>query len=264
MARFLSISSGSNGNCYYIGNERTALVVDAGVGFRTIKQRLTGAGVDISSVEMIFVTHDHVDHIRGLLSLAQRLSVPVYATARLHDALMRHPAVGPDLGGSRRVVRPGVPEQMRGVGCVAFEVPHDATQTLGYFIDFFGTRFVFMTDLGRVPDYALEYCRQADYVVIESNYDVDMLMRGPYPPDLKYRIISDCGHLSNDDCASALRRIWHPGLKGVFLCHLSKDNNTPATAYASAQQALAGLGLSIPEDIQLVCLPRSDVFSVDF
>ena len=102
MARFLSISSGSNGNCYYIGDERTALIVDAGVGFRTVKSRLAGAGVDIASVEMIFVTHDHVDHIRGLASVAQRLSVPVYATARLHDALSRHKAVGPEIGGSRR------------------------------------------------------------------------------------------------------------------------------------------------------------------
>ena len=180
MARFLSISSGSNGNCYYIGNENTALVVDAGIGFRTIKQRLAKAGVDVSSVEMIFVTHDHVDHVRGLLSLAQRLSVPVYATARLHDALSRHNAVGPDLAGSRRVLRLGVTERIRGVDCVAFEVPHDATQTLGYFLDFFGVRFVFMTDLGRVPEYAYAYCQQADYVIIESNYDIDMLIRGRY------------------------------------------------------------------------------------
>ena len=241
MARFLSISSGSNGNCYYIGNESTALVVDAGIGFRTIKQRLAKAGVDVSSVEMIFVTHDHVDHIRGLLSLAQRLSVPVYATARLHDALTRHSAVGPDLAGSRRVLRPGFPEQMRGVGCVTFEVPHDATQTLGYFLDFFGTRFVFMTDLGRVPEYAYEYCRQADYVIIESNYDIDMLI-----------------------CASALKRIWHPGLKGVFLCHLSQDNNTPGLAYRTSYYALTSIGLTIPDDLQLVCLPRSDIFSLDF
>ena len=138
MARFLSISSGSNGNCYYIGDERTALIVDAGVGFRTVKSRLAGAGVDIASVEMIFVTHDHVDHIRGLASVAQRLSVPVYATARLHDALSRHKAVGPEMGGSRRVLRPGFETEMRGVRCLAFEVPHDATQTLGYRLDFFG------------------------------------------------------------------------------------------------------------------------------
>lgn len=264
MARFLSISSGSNGNCYYIGNENTALVVDAGIGFRTIKQRLAKAGVDVSSVEMIFVTHDHVDHVRGLLSLAQRLSVPVYATARLHDALSRHNAVGPDLAGSRRVLRLGVTERIRGVDCVAFEVPHDATQTLGYFLDFFGVRFVFMTDLGRVPEYAYPYCLQADYVIIESNYDIDMLIRGRYTPDLKARVMSDRGHLSNDDCAGALRRIWHPGLKGIFLCHLSQDNNTPGLAYRTSYYALKSIGISVPEDLQLVCLPRSDIFSLDF
>ena len=239
MARFLSISSGSNGNCYYIGDERTALIVDAGVGFRTVKSRLAGAGVDIASVEMIFVTHDHVDHIRGLASVAQRLSVPVYATARLHDALSRHKAVGPEIGGSRRVLRPGFETEMRGVRCLAFEVPHDATQTLGYRLDFFGTSFVFMTDLGKVPEYAYDMCAGADYLVIESNYDLDMLM-------------------------GAVRRLWHPGLRGIFLCHLSKDNNTPDLAYASTLHTLESMGLSVPEDLQLVCLPRSEVFSLEF
>lgn len=264
MARFLSISSGSNGNCYYIGNDRTALIIDAGIGFRTIKQRLAVSGVDIMSVEMIFVTHDHVDHIRGLASLAKRLSVPVYATARLHDALSKHKDAGQDIAGSRRVLRTGCMAEMRGVRCVAFEVPHDAAQTLGYWLDFFGTRFVFMTDLGRVPDYAFEYCRQADYVIIESNFDVDMLVRGSYPQDLKVRILGECGHLSNEDCASAIRRFWHPGLKGIFLCHLSKDNNTPSLAFASTFRALGAMGLSVPGDLQLVCLPRSEVFSLEF
>ena len=264
MARFLSISSGSNGNCYYIGDEHTALIVDAGVGYRTIKSRLAGAGVDISSVEMIFVTHDHVDHIRGLASVAQRLSVPVYATARLHDALSRHKAVGPDIGGSRRVLRPGFETEMRGVRCLTFEVPHDATQTLGYRLDFFGTRFVFMTDLGKVPDYAYEICAGADYLIIESNYDLDMLMGGPYPPDLKSRIVSDCGHLSNESCAAAVRRLWHPCLRGIFLCHISKDNNTPELAYDATLRSLESMGLSVPADLRLVSLPRSEVFSMEF
>lgn len=264
MARFLSISSGSNGNCYYIGNDRTALMVDAGIGFRTAKSRLAGSGVDISSVEMIFVTHDHVDHIRGLASVAGRLSVPVYATARLHDALSRHKAVGSGIGGSRRVLRTGFETETRGVKCTAFEVPHDATQTLGYVLDFFGTRFVFMTDLGQVPAYAYELCAGADYLVIESNYDLDMLMEGSYPPDLKARIISECGHLSNSSCAAAVRRLWHPGLKGVLLCHLSKDNNTPSLAYDCTLRTLQSMGLSVPEDLRLECLPRSEVFALDF
>ena len=247
-----------------MGDERTALIVDAGVGFRTVKSRLAGAGVDISSVEMIFVTHDHVDHIRGLASVAQRLSVPVYATARLHDALSRHKAVGPEIGGSRRVLRPGVETEMRGVKCLTFEVPHDATQTLGYRLDFFGTKFVFMTDLGRVPEYAYDICRDADYLIIESNYDLDMLMGGPYPPDLKSRIVSDCGHLSNESCAAAVRRLWHPGLRGIFLCHISKDNNTPELAYDATLRSLESMGLSVPADLRLVSLPRSEVFSMEF
>ena len=264
MGKFLSISSGSNGNCYYIGNGHTALIVDAGIGFRTIKSRLASAGVDVASVGMIFVTHDHVDHIRGLASVAQRLSVPVYATAKLHDALSRHKAVGPELSGSRRVLRAGYETEMRGVRCVSFEVPHDAAQTLGYRIEFFGTTFVFMTDLGFVPDYAYGYCASADYVIIESNYDVDMLLGGNYPPDLKARIMSDRGHLSNEACAAALRRIWHPGLRGIFLCHLSKDNNTQELAYNTARSSLTSLGLSVPGDIRLECMPRSEVFSIDF
>lgn len=264
MARFLSISSGSNGNCYWIGNEKTSLMIDAGIGYRTIRQRMEKAGEDLSSVRMLFVTHDHVDHIRGLSSLAWRLSVPVYAPARLHDALSRHKAVGPELAGSRRVLRPGYEEEMRGVKCIAFEVPHDATQTLGYSLDFFGTRFVFMTDLGKVPEYAFGYCASADYVIIESNYDMDMLMGGPYPPDLKARILGDFGHLSNDACAAAIKRIWHPGLRGIFLCHISKDNNTPQLAYDTARRALVSLGLTVPGDLELVCLPRSDIFSLTF
>ena len=121
-----------------------------------------------------------------------------------------------------------------------------------------------MTDLGFVPDYAYEYCASADYVIIESNYDVDMLLGGNYPPDLKARIMSDRGHLSNEACAAALRRIWHPGLRGIFLCHLSKDNNTQELAYNTARSSLTSLGLSVPGDIRLECMPRSEVFSIDF
>ena len=126
------------------------------------------------------------------------------------------------------------------------------------------TSFVFMTDLGKVPEYAYDMCAGADYLVIESNYDLDMLMGGSYPPDLKARIVSDCGHLSNQACAAAVRRLWHPGLRGIFLCHLSKDNNTPDLAYASTHRTLESMGLSVPEDLQLVCLPRSEVFSLEF
>ncbi len=265
MVRFVSISSGSNGNCYYIGNGTTALLIDAGIGFRTIKQRLGSVGIDISSVKMMLVTHDHSDHVRGLSTTAARLSVPVYATAKLHNALCQCHYIEGDAKGCCRVIREN--EQVElccgNVKVTAFEVPHDATQTLGYAINFFGTRFVFMTDLGRVPQIALSFCRRANYLVVEANYDVDMLIHGSYPPDLKARVIDESGHLSNDDCAMMLASVRHPDLRGVFLCHLSKDNNTPALAHRTVSRELSLCGDPEKDGLVLHCLPRAEALSLE-
>jgi len=258
MVRFISLSSGSNGNCYYIGNERTALLVDLGIGGRTVSKRLSDAGIPLSSVEMILVTHDHIDHIKYLGSVARKLSLPVFATATLHEAFEHNFCTRGMISGCRRVIRKETFFEHRGVKFVAFGVPHDATETLGYFIDFFGEKFVFMTDLGSVPDTAKEYCRTADHIIIESNYDMDMLLRGPYPPDLKKRIIQGHGHMSNDQCASAIKEIYHPGLKDLFLCHLSENNNTPELAYTNACTALEAIGVKVGTDVKLYCLPRRE------
>ena len=136
-----------------------------------------------------------------------------------------------------------------------FVVPHDATQTVGYAIEVGGRKFVIMTDVGRMTDEAVEYARQADTVVIESNYDMDMLLQGPYTYELKMRIVQGCGHLSNDECASAIKRFWHPGLKNIFLCHLSENNNTHELAYQASLEALNSLGVE-KGTVALRCLPR--------
>jgi phosphoribosyl 1,2-cyclic phosphodiesterase len=136
-----------------------------------------------------------------------------------------------------------------------FIVPHDATQTVGYDIVVDNRMFVIMTDIGRMTDEAVEFARQADTVVVESNYDMDMLMSGPYTYELKMRIVQGCGHLSNDECASAIKRFWHPGLRNIFLCHLSENNNTHDLAYRSAAEALREMGVE-KGTISLRCLPR--------
>ena len=136
-----------------------------------------------------------------------------------------------------------------------FIVPHDATQTVGYAIEVDGHRFVIMTDVGRMTDEAVEFARQADTVVVESNYDMDMLMGGPYTHELKMRIVQGCGHLSNDECAAAVKRFWHKGLKNIFLCHLSQNNNTRQLAADSTTAALQELGVN-KGDVSVRCLPR--------
>jgi phosphoribosyl 1,2-cyclic phosphodiesterase len=112
-----------------------------------------------------------------------------------------------------------------------------------------------MTDIGRMTDEAVEFARQAHTVVVESNYDIDMLMQGPYTYELKMRIVQGCGHLSNDECASAIKRFWHPGLRNIFLCHLSENNNTHELAYRCSSKALCEIGVA-PGTVSLRCLPR--------
>lgn len=255
MIKFMSLSSGSCGNCYYLGTEKEGIVIDAGVSLRRLKKVFQEYDLSLDSVMGVLVTHDHLDHIRHLGSFCKRLSKPVYTAEAIHNALARHTFTAPTIGPCRRILAEGEWNRIGDVNVRYFVVPHDATQTVGYAIEIEGHRFVIMTDIGRMTDEAVEYARTADTVVVESNYDIDMLMSGPYTYELKMRIVQGCGHLSNDECASAIRRFWHPGLRNLFLCHLSENNNTHDLAYKSASGALEELGVK-KGTVALRCLPR--------
>ena len=269
MLRFMSFSSGSNGNCYFLHDGTNGIIIDAGVSLRRLKKYLIQRGFTLDSFQAILVTHDHLDHIRHLGSWCKHLNKPVYATAVLHEALMWHTFTRDWIAPCRRVLDEGSTELNLGPDVARedcpsvthFVVPHDATQTVGYLIEWHGTRFFLMTDAGRVTQEAIEYASSADAVVFESNYDMGMLIGGPYPHDLKMRICKGNGHLSNDECAEAVRRFWHPGLKNLFLCHLSENNNTPALAFEATAEALrsidAGGGLTAKDVTNLQTLPRT-------
>lgn len=253
MLLFRSFSSGSCGNCYYIGDGKDGVLIDAGVSLRRLKKYLSEDGLDYSSFRAILVTHDHLDHIRHLGSFCKRLAKPVYASPTLHQALAVHTFTR-DYISSCRVEIPDGEECLIGQYRVRhFVVPHDATQTLGYCIDTPQGRVVIVTDVGKMTDEAIAYAKEADYVIMESNYDVGMLMGGPYTYELKMRICQGSGHLSNDEAASALRRYLHPGLKQVFLCHLSENNNTPQLAFDCCRDVLSSYSEA---SVGLRTLPR--------
>lgn len=269
MLKFLSLSSGSCGNCYFLSDGSSGLLIDAGVSVRRLKKTLMEHGLGAESFQAVLVTHDHLDHIRHLGSYCKHLKKPVYATSVLHEALSHHTFTKDYIAGCRRILPEDGPLRID-LGTVAddnplvshFVVPHDATQTVGYFIEWSGVRFFLMTDAGRATDEALEYARRSDAVVFESNYDTGMLIGGPYTHELKMRICQGNGHLSNDECASAIRRFWHPGLKNLFLCHLSENNNTPALAFGAAAEALRSIpaeaGLTAKDITNLQTLPRTN------
>jgi len=254
MVQFLSLSSGSNGNCYYFGNGRTAFLIDLGIGTRTVKKRLAEHGLSIDAVDAVFVTHDHFDHIRSLGTFTERYQKPVYVTRTLEQALRRNFCTAGRLKGCVRFLEEGSEVALaEDLHITPFVVPHDATQTVGYHFTFSGERFTVMTDLGEVTDDAVRYAALADHLIVESNYDVDMLVTGPYPKELKERILTQHGHLSNEQTSALLRRARHDGLRDVYLCHLSANNNTPSLAFEAAKKTLESVG----SRASLHCLPRS-------
>lgn len=260
MVKFLSLSSGSNGNCYYLGNDTTGLLIDLGIGGRTIKKRLTMAGISFDTIAFVLISHDHVDHIKCLGGFTDYYKKPIYVTKKLHSVLRNHFCTRGHLAGFVKETEPGVESNIIGIKVTPFSVPHDAQDTVGFYIDFYGETFTFITDLGTVTDDVIYYCQKAKHLIIEANYDIDMLVSGSYTPELKHRILNGYGHLSNEQTASIIKRAYHPDLQSVYLCHLSENNNTPQLAQRVVESALVELGR---EDIPVIPLPRrkaSEVF----
>ena len=254
--RFVSFSSGSCGNCSLLLGPHSGILIDAGVGIRRVKKELENLHLGYGDLSAILITHDHGDHIRSLGSFCKRVGVPVWTTPTLHEALSRHPFTRDWVTACRQNLQADAWNPVaEGFEVQYFEVPHDATQTVGYAIRCEGRLFVLMTDLGHVTDEAIYWASQADTVVVESNYDVDMLLGGSYPHYLKMRICQGAGHLSNDACGDAIRRFMHPGLRNLFLCHLSGNNNTPRLAYDHACGVLQELGVE-PGTVHLRVLER--------
>lgn len=262
--KFKSFSSGSCGNCYFLGYVDSegklsdAILIDAGVSPRRIRRELQRENLDPESIRAVLVTHDHLDHIRSLGSFCKTLKLPVWVPPALDTALRRHPFTKLQFASFSNVLSGEGWTAIPGTGLEAkwFEVPHDAKFTVGYSLIFHGRRFVFVTDCGKLTDEAVEEASKADTVVFESNYDADMLRNGPYPEELKARMCGGNGHISNDECADAVRRFFHPGLRQLFLCHLSDHNNTPELAFRAVGKALDEVAPPEGPRPQLVPLPR--------
>ena len=261
--RFISLSSGSNGNSYYIGNGSVSLLIDAGVGCRTLKKRLAEHGLDINDIDAVFVTHDHIDHIRHLSTLIERYGKPVFTTRSIHGALENHPCIRGSMSGYKKYVEKEIPYNYKDVLITPFDVEHDATDTVGYYIEFGKEKFTLITDIGRVTDVVERYCRMANHLIIEANFDKAMLERGSYPQYLKNRIKNGMGHLSNDAAAETIGRVYHRDMRNILLCHLSENNNTPELAYRAVSGVLAEIGAPLGNGVLLHVLPRRTPYCVD-
>lgn len=242
--RFLSIGSGSSGNCYYIGTGEYGFLIDAGVSVRTVKHVLKENGLALENIWGIFITHDHTDHVKSVGALGEKYHIPVYVTKEMKSGIDRNYKVTEKLVSCCKFFHKGEIVTVRDFTFQAFPVSHDATDCVGYSIRYDSRYFVVATDLGFISKDVANHIARANYLVIEANYDDDMLHYGPYPYPLKQRVKSHLGHLSNSHTANFLADNWHEGLDYVFLCHLSKENNTPEVAFDTVNKALTAKGVS--------------------
>lgn len=266
---FISFGSGSSGNCAYIGSANGGILVDAGVDAMEVEAELRRFGIGMDSIKGIILTHDHSDHVRFVYPLVRkRPHIGIYCTPRVLNGMLRRHNISRRIKDYHRPIYKEHPFSIGGFSIVAFEVPHDGSDNAGFFITYGRHRIAVATDLGEVTERADFYMRQANYIMLEANYDAAMLAYGTYPEYLKARIRSANGHLCNDDAARYLASIVTPALRRVFLCHLSKDNNTPELALRTVESALASVGITVGDGsgspyanrapLQLQALPRFD------
>lgn len=223
--RFVSFASGSSGNCIYVGTENTHILVDIGISNRQMEQGLHEIGLKGSDLGGIVITHEHSDHIRGLGVLARRYGIPIYATRETLDAIGEFRSLGKYPRGLFCPILPDVGFCVGDMEIRAFSIDHDAANPVGYRIQSGGRSVAVATDMGHFDSYVTECLQGLDALLVESNHDVRMLETGPYPYYLKQRILSDHGHLSNDNAGRLLNFILHDHMKHIFLGHLSKENN---------------------------------------
>ena len=236
---FGSIASGSSGNCIFAGNGNTGILIDVGISKIRVEEGLYMNEISPKEISGILITHEHSDHISGLgVFLRKYKNVKVYSTKKTIDAILNYGKIGKVDPENFIPIEKDKTFLIDDMEIKPFAISHDAVDPVGYRISYEGSNVAVATDMGIYTDYTIDNLKGLDSVVIEANHDINMLMVGPYPYDLKRRIASERGHLSNEACGKLVDNILHDNINTVFLGHLSKENNYEELAYESVKNEI--------------------------
>lgn len=251
--------SSSKGNSTLIWNDDTQILLDAGMPLSNIREQASRAGRDLRQLNGILITHEHSDHIKGAGIISRQYDVPIYANEPTWEAMEK--TVGDVRACNRRVI--GEDDFYIGDLCVqGFCTSHDAARSMGYTVGCGGKKVALMTDLGKVTQDILEIVGGSNIVVLEANYDPQLLLYGPYPEFLKRRIASNKGHLSNEDSGQVAAQLVERGCKGFILGHLSETNNRYRRALDTVKDYFAQVGIVLGKDAALTAAKRDGLTGV--
>lgn len=235
MIKFCNLFSGSSGNCTFISSESTNILVDAGVSCQRITKALSSIGKTFEEIDGILISHEHIDHTRGLTTICKKYGVNVYATEKTWKAME-------SLGIGEECKDFFVAEEDFIIGNLRihpFSIPHDASDPCGFSIYADDKKITIATDIGHMTNTILHQMENSNVLLLESNYDTETLKCSPYPFFLKKRIEGDYGHLSNDMASKAICHLCKNGVSNIILGHLSKENNFPELAYQTVINELS-------------------------
>ena len=246
---FCSLFSGSSGNCLYVGSQNTNILIDAGLSGKRIKGSLDEIGISAKFINGILVTHEHSDHIRGVGIMSRMFNIPIYANNNTWKQMNK--SIGKIKEENIKVITSGETFTIGDIEIKSYSTPHDAVDPVGYCFFNDGKKISIATDLGHISDDVLNSIKDSDLILLESNHDVEMLKFGPYPYVLKRRILSDTGHLSNDDAGKTILKLLGDRKMTVILGHLSQQNNFPELAYRTVLSILEENGIYMEKDIHM-------------
>lgn len=255
--------SSSSGNMFHIGSKKTNILLDVGVSYKAINEGLKSINKSILDISGVLITHEHIDHIKGLSLLCRKNKIPIYAcgkTATYLENMLKEKNIPSDI----TKVHYGQPFKINDMEITPFETSHDAIYPCGYNIATEKRTLTYATDLGYVSDDVFEYLKNSDYSIIEANYDKTMLDFGKYPYPLKHRIKSNIGHLSNEDAAITMSKLVNMGKSNFLFAHLSQNNNNPNVLLNTLKNELLKNDISI-NDINLAIASKNlscEVYSI--
>lgn len=254
-----TIASGSSGNCTFLQAGEERILIDVGISGKKALSGLEEMGVDPATIQGIFITHEHSDHIKGVGILSRKLNIPIYATQIAWDHMLEENMLGKIAEENQKVIEKDVALHIGGLAITPYSIYHDAVDPVGYVFEYNGKKIVLATDLGKVDRKLVANLYGAHGILLEFNHDIHMVEVGSYPFPLKKRILGDFGHLSNELAAKVLTHIYHEDMQWVILGHLSKDNNLPDLAYLTAKNALEEQNIRIGEDITVTVANRDTI-----
>lgn len=244
--RIVSLCSSSKANCTYIENDGEGILVDVGCSYKFLRDGLSMIDRTIDDIKAIFITHEHSDHIAGLLQVTKNTDIPIYASEGTLHRIVSEKKVFNDV--NLHTIDDISSAPLNVTPC-AFHTPHDSAESVGYTFTSGETKISVCTDIGHITNEVRDNLLKSRFVLLESNYDLNLLTRNiKYSPQLKARIRSERGHLSNSDCGAFIRELLKSGTTSFLLGHLSQENNTPEIAYNSALNSLTYAGAKLNRD----------------